>query len=300
MIPFFEQPVLSLGPVSIHAFGALVALGIFIGMQVTLSRCRKEGLDPKLCEDLIWYSVLIGFVISHLFDVITYYPERVLEDPLVLLRIWDGISSFGGILGGLAGMAYFFWRKAPGLTMGQRMRYVDTIAYGFPFAWIFGRLGCTVAIDHPGTLTKFFLGTSLEKIEAQEFITGVYVNADAIDQLPTSYEGWGFHNLGFYEMLYTLIVIAPIIFLLGRKRRPPGFFLASFVLIYSPIRFMLDFLRMTDKTYLGLTPGQYAAIGTFLFAAFLLTQLHRLEAQEPAAASSDAPAADKGKKKKKV
>lgn len=284
LMPFFEQPVLHLGPLSIHAFGALVALGIFVGMQLTLWKAKREGLDPKFDEDLIWYAVLIGFVSAHVFDTVAYYPERIAENPLVLLKIWDGISSFGGILGGLGGMAYFFWRKGKHLPVGAKMRYVDTIAYGWPFAWVFGRMGCTVAFDHPGTITTFPLATSLKSEAAQDYIRGVYVNADAVAQLPQRFDGLGFHNLGFYEMLYTLVVIVPVVAFFGRKQRAPGFFLALFLVLYAPIRFLMDYLRMADVRYFGFTPGQYAAALVFAAGVFLFTRLPALAASEAAGA----------------
>lgn len=280
MMPFFDQPVLHLGPLTIHAFGALVAIGIFVGMQITLARTRRENLDPQFCEDLIWYAVLIGFVFSHIFDTVLYYPERIVENPLVLLKIWDGISSFGGILGGIGGMLFFFHRKGEHLSTGEKMRYIDTIAYGFVFAWIFGRLGCTVAIDHPGSISDFVLATSLASPEAQDFIRGVYVNADAVDKLPASFAGLGFHNLGFYEMLYTLLVMAPITFVLGRKRRDPGFFVALYFVLYAPIRFMMDYWRMADVRYLGFTPGQYTAVLMLAFGIYLFMRTKQWAATE--------------------
>lgn len=277
MIPFYDQPVLHLGPLTIHAFGALVAIGIFVGMQITLWRAKFEGLDPRQDEDLIWYAVLIGFVSAHVFDLVFYFPERIIENPLSLLKIWDGISSFGGMLGGLGGMLFFFWRKMPGTSWATRLRYVDTIAFGWPFAWVFGRMGCTVAIDHPGRITDFFLAISLKTEAAQDFIRGVYVNADAVEQLPAELGNLGFHNLGFYELLYTLFVIVPLWLVLSRKRRAPGFWLSLFFLVYVPVRFGLDFLRMADVTYLGLTPAQYAAVAGAAISLVVLINTKKLQ-----------------------
>ena len=36
-------------------------------------------------------------------------------------------------------------------------------------------------------------------------------------------------------------------------------FLAGFVALYMPVRFVLDFLRVSDVRYAGLTPAQWAA-----------------------------------------
>jgi phosphatidylglycerol:prolipoprotein diacylglycerol transferase len=73
------------------------------------------------------------------------------------------------------------------------------------------------------------------------------------------------HDLGFYEFLFTLLVLYPTTRLLGRKPRPDGFFLALAPIIYSPVRFLLDFLRSTDygnvdPRYLGMTAAQWLCI----------------------------------------
>ena len=126
------------------------------------------------------------------------------------------------------------------------------MAYGWPFAWVFGRLACTVANDHPGTVTRGFpLATSLDTPQGRHFIRGVYAAAGRGAELPgdAALAGMGFHNLGFYELLWTLLVIVPVFLWLGRSRRPPGFFLAAFTLLYAPARFVLDLPRVTDATY---------------------------------------------------
>jgi hypothetical protein len=67
---------------------------------------------------------------------------------------------------------------------------------------------------------------------------------------------------------------------LDRKPRPPPFFLIAFPLFYVPARFLLDFLRISDARYFGLTPGQYAGIAVFLAAVYLGIRHVRREAKE--------------------
>ncbi len=51
-----------------------------------------------------------------------------------------------------------------------------------------------------------------------------------------------------------------------RKPRHPGTFFVLFMLLYLPVRFGLDFLRVADARYSGLTPAQWAAVPLFLIA----------------------------------
>jgi phosphatidylglycerol:prolipoprotein diacylglycerol transferase len=151
------------------------------------------------------------------------------------------------------------------------IKYVDAIIFGFVPAWILGRMGCTVVFDHPGKHTDFFLGMAYHK---SRVLGGVqYEVGDVI------------HNLGLYEML--LAVVLTIILYSVKNIRPfDGFHPALMLLLYSPARFFFDTLRVEDRTYWGLTPGQYFAVGMVLLAIYLIVRgLQRRRATEAMAAS---------------
>jgi len=246
---------------------------------MAVARARAKGLDTDLFPDLLLYVVLSGFVAAHLYSVLAYFPREAMADPLLLLKFWEDISSFGGFAGGLLGLWLFFRFKARDVDPAARLRYLDVIAYVFPFAWTIGRVACTVAHDHPGTVTTFPLGISLKSPEAQAYIAFIYREAGRLAELPPRAElaKMAFHDLGWYEFLYTACLMVPAFLLLDRKPRPPGFFLIAFPLLYVPARFFLDFLRIGDARYFGLTPGQYAGVPVFLAAVFLLIRIARRE-----------------------
>ncbi len=242
MIPYFKQPSLSLGPVSIHAFGVLVAIGIFASLFLIRRRAQFLGLDLALSEGMVMWILIAGFIMSHIFDRFAYFPSETFNDPLSLLKIWGGISSFGGFLGAAIGAILFIRHSKMG---SERWHYLDLIAYAFPIGWLFGRTGCFVAYDHPGIPTSFFLG--------QLYSDGVVR-----------------HNLGLEEALYTLSV-AVLFFVLGyKKTRPEGFFVGLLSVVYAPVRFFLDYLRINDARYFQLTPGQYGSILLLIFGLWVL------------------------------
>lgn len=251
LLPQPRLPSLTLGPVILEPFGALVAAGVTVGFWLTVKRAREAGLDPAVARGVRLWAVVPGFVAAHLFDVLLYTPERLSSDPLLLLRIWDGISSFGGFAGGAAGAIYYLARVA----RVPVSPYADVIAYAFTAAWIFGRLGCTVAYDHPGIVTAFPLAMPY---------TGALVSPGLR------------HNLGFYELLWTLGLFA-FFYIRRRKHHRPGFYVSLALLVYTPFRLLLDFLRDGEVRYAGLTAGQYAA-GAF----FLLGLVHFVRRGPPA------------------
>jgi phosphatidylglycerol:prolipoprotein diacylglycerol transferase len=252
MIPYFAQPQLRIGPITVHAFGALVACAVFFGARIVRVRAVAEGLSEDAVGRFLSWVLVGGFAGAHLVDRFVYFPAETLADPLSILRFWESLSSFGGFVGGtLAALLFFKKHVAPGSVW----RFVDSFAYAFPFGWVFGRLGCFVAYDHPGRPTTFVLG--------QVYKDGVVR-----------------HNLGLDEAIYT-VIIAVLFHFLGRRRRFPGFFLGLFMVVYAPFRFAADFLRIVDVRYYGLTPGQYGCIVLALAGAVVLVTRRRAGASNP-------------------
>jgi len=245
-------PFTPFGPDSLelHPFGFLVGLGIVLGTIIAGKRAKVLGLSERVVADVALWAVIPGFIGAHLIHQIFYEPHEILVDPLVLFKIWDGISSFGGFIGGTLGVVYYF-RKHKELPF---LPYADAIIFGFAFAWIFGRLGCTTAFDHPGTVTDFFMGME-------------YLGRTVINGVPL--KGQIIHNLGWYEALWS-IAMSLFFWIQRDKTRFKGWYLAVFVVAYMPIRFVLDFLRVNDKTYAGMTPAQWFAIVLMGLGVYLL------------------------------
>lgn len=280
MIPYLEQPSWRLGPITIQAFGVIVAASVAVGLKLGARRFRQLGIDVGVGERFAFYVIICGFLGAHLFSVLFYFPREVTEDPLLLLKVWEDISSFGGILGGMVGVWLYFRVRAPSTDPLTRWAYVDVAAYVFPVSLAIGRLACSVAHDHPGTLTTFPLAVSLESETARAFIADVYRAAGRLAELPPApaLARLGFHDLGWYEFLYLGVVVVPVTLALGRKSRTPGTFLLSFIALYMPVRFALDFLRVSDVRYAGLTPAQWVALLLLASLPFLWAGRGRREA----------------------
>lgn len=269
MIPYVEQPSVTIGPLTMHAFGAIVAAAVLAGLVLGGRRFARLGLDRALGERLAWWAVIGGFVGAHLFSVLFYFPYEVAKNPLVLLKLWEDISSFGSVLGGVLGIWLFFRLRAPAVDPASRWAYLDVAAFVFPVSLMIGRIACSLAHDHPGTLTTGPLAVSLESAEARAYIAGVYEAVGRAAELPPApmLARLGFHDLGWYEFLYLGAVVVPLLLWLDRRRRVPGTFLLAFLLAYLPVRFLLDFLRVADARYAGLTPAQWTALAGLLIAA---------------------------------
>ena len=265
MVPYFEQPSISLGSITIAAFGVIVSGAVLAGLEIGRRRFRNLELDPARGEGLGWYAIIGGFLGAHLFSVLFYFPDEVVANPLLLFKVWEDISSFGSILGGLVAIWLYFRIKAPDVSAATRRIYLDVVAFTFPFSLAIGRIACSVAHDHPGTITSFPLAISLESPAARQYISSIYRKAGRAAELPSAdvMSRMGFHDLGWYEFLYLAVVVVPAVLLMNHRRRgnrPAGRFAALFIVLYMPVRFGLDFLRVGDARYAGLTPAQWTAL----------------------------------------
>ncbi len=230
-------PSFNLGPLTFAPFGPLVVLGIFFGMHLVEKWDRAFGLDWEVHARGLTWIVLLGFIISHFVSIIAYFPEEI-TNWRAMLDIRANFSSFGGIFGGLVVSIIFLRRNHLPL-----LPYLEATLFGFIGGWIFGRLGCFSVHDHPGTPTNFFLGIN--------------------------FRGAIRHDLGLYEMLIILVMFG-ILFVASRRKRFDGFLIGVACLIYSPARFLFDYLRIEDIRYLGLTPGQWLSITTFMIGLSIL------------------------------
>ncbi|MBU1244680.1 prolipoprotein diacylglyceryl transferase [Myxococcota bacterium] len=267
IFPYINIGPLQWGGFTVHPFGILVAAAIFTAMYFVQQRGERLGLNPVTVSELVTVTVIMIFVGSHLFEILAYQPERIREDPWVLLRVWDGIASFGGLLGLLATAVYFSVRgKLSFLTS------TDVLLWGGVHAWIFGRLGCSVAHDHPGLFTDSWFSVRWP-INHPDQVLNVHGLA-------------GRYDLGLFEFLYTFIMLGILYFTHRRWRWKPGFTTAIVFVSYAPVRFYMDFLRAVDRRYLYLTPAQYGSLAMFSAGLFLLWRYRRSEATTDS--SSDA------------
>jgi phosphatidylglycerol:prolipoprotein diacylglycerol transferase len=228
---------LPLGPLRLSAFGLLAALNMLFGVYLIRRWCLRFDLDWSTMSAGLPWIILLGYYISHLISIALYFPHD-LTDPVALLDPRTRISSYGGMLGGSL-VAVLFLKKR-GLPV---RRYLDPLAYGFVGGYIFGRAGCFAIHDHPGRLTDFPLAVNIG--------------------------GEMRHDLGFYEMWLMLALFVGMTILARRGRPADGRAVAFFAVLYGPVRFFLDSLRVHDPSYAGLTPGQWFSIAFFLIGLWL-------------------------------
>lgn len=222
------------------AFPALVSLGVAVGHAIIVNQVKRSGLDVGRAHRLVFSIVAAGFAAAVAANLL-YYPERFAADASNR-TLPIGLSSFGGLLGAIAGAVGYF--RVAGLSGVAAWRYWNLVGYAFPFGWTFGRLGCSVVHDHPG-------------IRASGLFTHAFPDGQRYD-------------LGRIELvLFVLPVTVWFWWLKRRPGRPPNF-PALFLLLYGPFRLLLDLLNQSPPRYWGITVDQMGSVTAVMIGLVML------------------------------
>jgi phosphatidylglycerol:prolipoprotein diacylglycerol transferase len=284
-MPYFHLGSQNILGLPIQSFGVIVAAGVLIGAALLRRYGEWHGISDEEIRGLTGWVTVFGFLGAHVFDTLFYEWVRFEEDPLLIFKLWDGISSYGGFLGGSVGFALFIWWKRLPLRL-----FADTTLVGLLPAFSIGRIGCSVVSDHVGgaadpTAWYSFLamdyartdGTALNAQHQPEILnSGI---AHLFNTTPNAGDhllGW---NLGLIELLYLIPINLLILYLAFRptKRLPAGFITALAGILYAPVRFFLDYLRPdnSDPRHLGFTFAQWCSIAAFGIAVYAANRVLR-------------------------
>src|SRR5262245_15438449 len=260
LLPYVELPDFHLFGLTIHPFGIFAALGVYLGAVLTVRAGRVYGPgDTKSLSEVFTWALVGGLLGAHLLHVLGYHPELLrTQGPLVLFKVWDGVSSMGGVLGGMAGIVLYFRRKRLSIYP-----YWDALALGTAPGWAVARMGCAVVHDHPGVRSNAWFAVA--------FPDGPRLDMGLIDCV-------------------LLLVISALLYLLARKPRPQGTLMGVLAISYSVPRFFLDFFRATDLAFvdgriLGLTPAQWITPLLAAAGVYLLLRARRMPLASVAAAA---------------
>ena len=79
-LPFFGLTTTTIGGIPLDPWAILVCLGFILGLEFGRARAIKLGMEPRDLVDGAVVTVVTGFVIGHVFTVVTYFPERLHGD----------------------------------------------------------------------------------------------------------------------------------------------------------------------------------------------------------------------------
>jgi phosphatidylglycerol:prolipoprotein diacylglycerol transferase len=254
--------IFHIGNFPINTYGVLLAVAFLCAILIAVRLARSDGLPGEKIYDLSLWMLLAGLVGSKILMLFTEPEYR--DNPALLLSL-DFLRSGGVFYGGLLGavLAGYFLMKRYKLPWWKT---ADACAPGIAVANFFGRQGCFAAGCCWGKPTTLPWGVKFT--EAGHQITGVPTDAYL-------------HPTQLYESFAMLLVFFFLLWL-HRRKRFDGQVILAYALLYSVIRFAIEFVRddprgdvfgLTSLT--GLSTSQLISLVVGIWALILLIRRRR-------------------------
>ena len=247
--------VLELGPLVIHYYGAIIALGLVLAVTYACKRGPEFGLtEDDILDGVLWVTPF-AIVCARIYYCVFSWHEYA-ANPISVLYIWNGgIAIYGGVIGAIIGMAVITRVKKIRLTP-----VLDLILIAFLIGQSIGRWGNFMNREAFGAATDSFfrMGLFNTKTNAWEY----------------------YHPTFLYESLWNLCGFVLLHFL-SKKRRYDGQMALAYAMWYGLGRCMIEGLRVDSLWWGPFRVSQVLAGITCITAACLMAYLH-FKPHEPA------------------
>lgn len=258
-IPSPPDPTLDLGPLELHYYGIVIAIGVSVAFWLTRRRYEGYGGDGDTIDRVMVWTVGIGFLGARTGYVIThldrFFGADAPLDPWQVIAIWEGgLAFFGGIFAG-AVTAFVLLRRwdQPALP------FFDAAAIAVPTAQAIGRLGNWFNQELFGGPTDLPWGLRIDPANRPA----------GLEQFET------FHPTFLYEAILNLLAVALILRLERRREWRMGSIFLVYMACYGVIRFLMELLR-TDEQFewfgLGIRNNGWIALVVLVVAVTLLAR----------------------------
>lgn len=300
-------------PLALRWYGLAYVGGFILGYLILLRLSHRKlyCVPPSQLGDFITWICILGVLLGGRLGEFFFYwlPEQgwmgLCQDPLWVLRVWEGgMASHGGIIAVLL-VALFYARKYHLSLRG----ICDGLAIVCPIGLFFGRIanfingelyGRVVDCSHPLAMKfpqEIYAFTrdqwssayvAVQQVCQENLLAAGNAPSRIIELCQTSepvrqalapfltcrYPSQLFEALGEGLLIFIILITLRLTW----KKAPAGMFAGLFCLLYSTARITTECFREPDAdTWHGITRGQYLSFGVVLLGlAFLLPALHDL------------------------
>lgn len=230
--------LITIGPVTIHGYGLMIAIGILLAYRVVVYRAASSQLELTHVSSLTLWCLLGGFVGAKLLYWITQI-NNIIHDPTLALNVTEGFVVYGGIIGGI-GVGYMYCKKKK-ITF---LKYLDLFAPSVALAQGCGRIGCLLAGCCHGKETDSWLGITFHESE---------LAPNGVKLVPTQI----YESLLNFSIFFILIYIA-------KRKKTDGLIAGLYLIFYSLGRFSIEFFRG------DIVRGQVGAFATSQWIALMV------------------------------
>lgn len=254
----------SLGPIHIYWYGIFYAVGFLVAYYF-LGYLRKvtflADYAPRFYrlllerrEDIVLYAILGVLIGGRLGDVFIYNLGYYLQHPLHVFAVWEGGMSFiGWIIGVVSASLLLAWKSK--FSLRDFLVMMDCLMLPVVFSIMIWRVGNFLNQElYWIPVPLHSLPLSLVHFFSHVGIFYVYSKVDALLRFNTN-------MLASFGEGFCLLLLLWMLFLrsLQKKNRSVGLFSGLFLMGYSLVRFLLEYLRADSQLeyVYGLTKSQW-------------------------------------------
>jgi phosphatidylglycerol:prolipoprotein diacylglycerol transferase len=242
---FFE-----LGPLQFRWYGLMYLIGLTTAYFYIKHKVERRGLaitKDQIYDMVVWAALGI-FIGGRLGYTIFYNFSYYVQHPAKIIAVWEGGMSFhGGLIGTIVSLIWFSRRQGiPIYTIADLAAAVTPIGLGF------GRLGNFINGELYGRATK----------------------VDWCMVFPTGGPACR-HPSQLYEAGLEGMLLFTVLWLIGRKPKPPGTIFWSFITGYGICRLIVELFREPDAQigfiFGSLSMGQMLSLPMIVIGVFMLS-----------------------------
>jgi phosphatidylglycerol:prolipoprotein diacylglycerol transferase len=262
---FVAFPDLGLSPVALDLglfelrwYSLAYLAGIFVGYWYLLRLLKAPGapMARRHADDLVFYAALGIILGGRLGYVLFYNLGHYLQNPIEILKLWDGGMSFhGGVIGTSLGILYFARKESL-----SWLRIHDYVACCVPFGLFFGRLANFVNQELWGAETTVPWAVRFVELTPYGAALG-----------PPRHP----------SQLYEAVLEGPVLFAIlwwmfwrSQSRYEPGKLVGAFIFFYGLFRFAVEFIREPDSQLAGFAQASGLHMGQWLSLPMILGGLY--------------------------
>ena len=250
-----------IGNFTVHTYGFFVAIGFLLAISLAIREAKRIGEDVEKIIDLSMYIIIAAIIGSRLFYVVINWGEFK-DQPLEIIRIWNGGLVFYGGLIGASTVTMWYLRKHKLHVWKTADIFAPSIALGQAI----GRIGC------------FFAGCCYGKI-CHHWWCLTFTHPESLAP-----KGVPLHPVQLYSSANALLIYFVLLRLRGSKKFEGELFW-GYVLLYAITRSFIEFFRGDYRgALLGglLSTAQTIGIVTAMVAIFMLVYLRRVSHRKDA------------------
>ncbi len=233
------------GFLTVRYYSLFFVAGIVLAYFIAKAKALKKGISELLFDEIIFWTILTGFISARLYYVLFYFDQYKSNLPEIFMIWHGGLAIYGGLIGGL--VALYFLSKKHQINF---FSITDAIVFALPLAQSIGRFGNYFnyeAFGRPTNLPwKMFVP---EQFRPEGFSTFSF-----------------FHPTFAYEILFNLFVFL-LLWRIEKKAFKTGVLTGAYLVLYSIGRFFIEQVRL-DSAYLGTFRVDQIVALLLIFAGF--------------------------------